>query len=141
MIAILPELAQFLHNENVGIFSPIDATGNIFIEHKPDKPNIAICLFSTSGLPDNSLFPEDSLGVQVIVRGNADASIPYNIAGAIYDKLNGFRNNKLIPFGSDIISILGMQTPVNIGRDEKRRQEYSINFLLRVANTGTDRTY
>lgn len=141
MISILPEVAQFLHNQNVGIFTPTTATGNIFIETKPDKPDIAICLFTTAGLPDAELFPEDALGFQVIIRGNFDASIAFSLAAAVYDKLHGFRKGKLITTGTYIISIMGLQTPVSIGKDEKKRQEYSINFIARVSGNNTNRGY
>lgn len=129
------------HLDAVGLvrYDATGATGDVFLEHLPDAPDEALMVLSTGGNPlgPAATYGWDEPTVQVMVRGVAeDPETPQATAQAIYDELQGLRYVTLDAGGDDevrLCSCSSLQTaPFNLGRDEKGRYRFTLNFALHV---------
>ena len=94
---------------------------NLYIGSMPDSPDNAVCLYVTGGYPRSladSKFEEPTF--QIKTR-NTSYATGLALCDTIKDLLHGATTSKIpvIVQQSDIL---------NIGRDEKNRQEFTINF-------------
>ena len=128
---IITEIAQYLHDNGLGIYSPNGVDGNIFLEFMPDEPDEAICLHSTGGMAADVATPITRPTVQVIVRGNTDSLAVAAIAESIHDALNNLHSMRFTMDGEYILLCQCRQSePTHVGVDENGRHEYSINLAL-----------
>ena len=84
--------------------------------------------------------PFDDISVQVRVRGTRDPRVSYNIAKEIYDELHGLTNTVLISDGTRIVKVVAQNTPIDIGRDDNLRHEWTVNLQIEVRNISTNRS-
>lgn len=132
-------LAKHLHAAALVTYDPTGATGNVFLEHLPDAPDEALMVLSTGGNPLGAAatYGWDEPTVQLMVRGAPDdPQTPASAAQELYDALQGLRYVTLDPGGEDEVRLCvceSLQTgPYNIGRDEKGRYRFTLNFALHV---------
>ncbi len=132
---LLSELAQFLHNNNWGVYDSEGVDGNIFISTTPNNPDTIIALYPTGGLISDVKLLYDKVSVQVWVRGTSNPSVGNSLAQNIYNELHGFYNDCFVEEGFYIISVIGMQSsPIHVGQDVDGRHQYSINFHIEFKN-------
>lgn len=110
---------------------PLASGYQVFREYMSDVDN-TIAVFSTGGFPGDYWLKYDNPTYQVRIR-NTVPSTAATTANALYNQLNGLHT--LTMSGIFVSKIVAMQSgPINIGRDEKQRQEYTLNFIVRYRN-------
>jgi hypothetical protein len=131
-------LAKWLDDAGLVTYSATSG-GDCFLEHLPDSPDAAVMVLSTGGNPLGAAatYGWDEPTVQLMVRGAADdPTTPAASAQALYDALQGLRYVTLDEGGDDevrLCSCTSLQTaPFNLGRDEKDRYRFTLNFALHV---------
>ena len=120
-------------------FDTTGVSGNVFISTMPDKPDTLV-MVSEYGSTSDDRNPFDDISVQVRVRGTRDPRVSYNIAKEIYDELHGLTNTVLISDGTRIVKVVAQNTPIDIGRDDNLRHEWTVNLQIEVRNISTNRS-
>jgi len=132
-------LAKYLDAAGLVTYDATGTTGNVFLERLPDAPDEALMVLSTGGNPlgPAATYGWDEPTVQLMVRGAPDdPETPAAAAQALYDALQGLRYVTLDPGGEDEVRLCvcsSLQTgPFNLGRDERDRYRFTLNFALHV---------
>lgn len=97
---------------------------NIYLGILPDTPDSCIAVFEYEAVPPRHHFGGVSLahGVQVRIRDTS--------AGAAYTKAKAVATI-LGRFSDGVISSTQVTPILDIGQDEKKRREYTVNFTVR----------
>lgn len=139
-------LAKHLHAEGLVVYEPLGAGGDCFLEHLPDSPDEAVMILSTGGNPlgPAATYGWDEPTVQIMVRGAPDdVETPAARAQAIYDAMQGLRYVTLDEGGTDEMRLCvcssSQTAPFTLGRDERNRYRFSLNFALHVRNKTANR--
>jgi hypothetical protein len=143
---IAAAVARHLSTRIVGLrYDPVGKDGNVFVAFMPDRPNIAVAVMPTGGLPQMTKDPDDQPGVQIIVRG--DRNMPrasYELARDIYGELTCLDLVTLDEGGDDEVFVVGctalQSDPVPMGQDSNQRHEWSLNFGLHTHAPTLNRT-
>lgn len=115
------------------------AGGNVFEEEMPPEPDTAVALYSTGGLPADSLLPFDSPTVQIVVRAGQNPQAAIDLWWAIHDYLHALRYATL-PDGTYLAWALVTQSgPNRLGTDESGRHRFSMNVQCEQRRTSTHR--
>jgi len=132
-------LAKYLDAAGLVTYDATGTTGNVLLERLPDAPDEALMVLSTGGNPlgPAATYGWDEPTVQLMVRGAPDdPETPAAAAQALYDALQGLRYVTLDPGGEDEVRLCvcsSLQTgPFNLGRDERDRYRFTLNFALHV---------
>ena len=132
-------LAKYLDTANLVTYEADAAGGDCFLEHLPDSPDEAVMVLSTGGNPlgPAATYGWDEPTVQLMVRGAPDdPETPAAAAQELYDALQGLRYVTLDPGGADEVRLCVCSSPqtapFNLGRDEKGRYRFTLNFALHV---------
>ena len=120
-------------------FDTSGVTGNVFISTMPSSPDTVVMVSEYGGTVDDKN-PFSDINVQARVRGTKDPRVGYNIAKEIFDELQGLTNTTLISSGSSVIKVVAQNTPIDIGRDDNGRHEWTVNFNIEVRDIGTNRS-
>ena len=120
-------------------FDTTGVTGNVFISTMPSSPDTVVMVSEYGGIVDDKN-PFSDINVQARVRGTKDPRVSYNIAKEIFDELQGLTNTTLISSGSSVIKVVAQNTPIDIGRDDNGRHEWTVNFNIEVRDIGTNRS-
>lgn len=131
-MSIVDQIAQYIHNQGVGIFDPAGVGGNIFIGKLPQDPDEAIVLTQTGGVLNDIKHSYDTISVQVRVRGTQDPRTGLVIAESAYNYLHGFGSSTFVGGGTWVVSCTALGPPGSIGVDENGRYEYTINLHIEV---------
>jgi hypothetical protein len=128
-------LARYLDAQGLGVYSPDEAGGSIFLEKTPQTPDQALGIFVSGGPGASGALGWDTPTVQVIVRGGRhDPRSAINFANAVYGALQGL-NTTTLPGGVYVLNCVGVQSgPVRIGFDDEERLRLSLNFQLEIQN-------
>lgn len=139
MDTLLRGLAQVLINNSVSPAFGDTTAWSTYIGRLPvNTPDAAIALIRSGGLPDNPKWGIDYPSVQVIVRGNANAS------DAAYDKIKAVKDSLLGRESGNLPAVTGITTPeyvtsitlsgniLPLGYDGSQRSLFSVNFRLIV---------
>lgn len=130
MLAV--EIAQYLAAQGAGSFTPSGTSGNIFINNLPETTGEAIGIYPSGGLAGDgtdNYYPT----VQILVRGTTSGASAWATAMKIFDALQYFRSQPLVTGGEHIVICNAAQAaPTAVGRDEKRRVLYSLNFQFMI---------
>jgi hypothetical protein len=123
---IAKEIADYLESQSIGTVGT-----DIFIDAMPDSPNDMVVVYNTGGFePDIDVAIEHPT-FQITTRSESSATA-YAKAEAIKALLHLKYNVTLEVDGIYYYFILMMNGINNLGRDEKNRIEYSINFRCKV---------
>jgi len=143
---IVRALAKQMDSLGRGTYDAELPGGDIFLEHLPDSPDEAIMILSTGGNPlgPAATYGWDEPTVQIMVRGAPDdVETPVTRAQAIYDAMQGLRYLTLDEGGTDEVRLCvcssSQTAPVNLGRDERNRYRFTLNFALHVRNKTANR--
>lgn len=117
----------------IGTFSEAEGDIDIFIGHLPSEPDNCVSIISTGGYDSASRLTSDLVTIQILVR-DLDCITVSDKAQAIYDNLHWFHGGRFTEDGQWIISCFGTP-PAYIGKDDRDRFQYSINFTLEVTNS------
>ena len=120
-------------------FDTSGVTVNVFISTMPSSPDTVVMVSEYGGTVDDKN-PFSDINVQARVRGTRDPRVSYNIAKEIFDELQGLTNTTLISSGSRVIKVVAQNTPIDIGRDDNGRHEWTVNFNIEVRDIGTNRS-
>lgn len=139
-------LAKYLDAAGLAVYDPTGTTGDCFLEHLPDAPDEALMVLSTGGNPTSAAatWGWDEPTVQLMVRGAPeDPETPHAQAQALYNELQGLRYRTLDSGGADEVRLIICESPqsapFDLGRDEKGRYRYTLNFALHVRALTTHR--
>lgn len=134
------EVAQWIGaNVTNCSFDTSGVSGNVFISTMPSSPDTVVMVSEYGGIADDKHAYND-INVQCRVRGTRDPRVSYNIAKEIFDELLGLTNTTLISSGSRVIKVIAQNTPIDIGRDDNGRHEWTVNFQIEVYDTSTNRS-
>lgn len=123
---VAKEIAEYLEDSSIGTVGT-----DIFVDMLPDLANDVIMIYSTGGqVPDIDL-PIGSPNFEVLVRSNS-AETAYAKITSIVNLLHQKYNITLVTGGNYYYSILLLGEINALGRDEKGRIEYSVNFNCKV---------
>lgn len=103
---------------------------NLFVGAMPDRPSNAVSIYATGGGPQGQ-YNYENPNVQILVRNKgytAGYEICRKIKYALHDKRNGETWN-----GTRYIQIRCRSDILELGRDDKNRMRWSINFRLERA--------
>lgn len=106
-------------------------TDSIYIDFLPDTNN-AVGIFNSGGFQSSTKLPDDMPTLQIRTR-NIDSATAFTTLLTIYSLLHGYHGtvNTIV-----INNIYGLQSnPQSLGKDDKGRQEYVINFALEIKRT------
>lgn len=135
------EVAEWIGNNITSCsFDTTGVTGNVFISTMPNSPDTVVMVTEYGSVGDDKN-PFDDISVQVRVRGTRDPRVSYNIAKEIYNELHGLTNTVLISDGTRIVKVVAQNTPIDIGRDDNLRHEWTVNFQVEVYNSTSNRSY
>ena len=128
-MGMLEELAQYLEDQGVGVYSPGDGeTRDIFISHRPDTPSACSVLYEAPGRPRSFLgytFPE----LHVEVRGASyDYSGPRAVIESIITALHGIMNQDIGDTRYQVIQ--ARQEPFPLPMDDSHRPVLAVNFRV-----------
>tara|TARA_R100000781_G_C4068686_1_gene123705 strand:- start:676 stop:1092 length:417 start_codon:yes stop_codon:yes gene_type:complete len=134
------EVAEWIGSNTASCsFDTTGVTGNVFISTMPSSPDTVVMVSEYGGVVDDKN-PYSDINVQVRVRGNKDPRTSYNIAKEIFDELQGLTNTTLISSGKRVVKVVAQNTPIDIGRDDNGRHEWTVNFQIEVRDSGTNRS-
>lgn len=125
-VNLIEQMANHLEFLGLGLCATEEQDGNIFWGHLPDKPDCAICIFSTdTGFSGR----KDGARIQIYTRGGVgDTQWPYEMACRITEELEGF-----IGFmAGDGVSVRmeTVNSAQGLGTDTRGRELYSSNYLI-----------
>tara|TARA_B100000965_G_scaffold398181_1_gene415902 strand:- start:4849 stop:5265 length:417 start_codon:yes stop_codon:yes gene_type:complete len=120
-------------------FDTTGVSGNVFISTLPSSPDTVVMVSEYGGIVDDKN-PFSDINVQTRIRGTKDPRVGYNIAKEIFDELQGLTNTTLISSGKHVVKVNALNTPIDIGRDDNGRHEWTVNFQIEVRDVGTNRS-
>lgn len=130
---LIDEVAQFLEANSIGVYS--SNTGrNIFTTNLPDADNVednALCIYDTTGLPPNIDIPLSSPSFQILIR-DKEADTGSARTKALRDLLGRQYNFTFITNGTYIYSCNLVSNGGHIGKDDKGRDLFSLNFQCKI---------
>lgn len=128
---IIAELAEFIQSQGVGTYLTDAVGGDVFCEEMPDKPDEAICLYSTGGMSSDVATSVDRPGASIMIR-SAKLRTAQTRAQAVHDLFNRKHNTSFADDGGTHIMLCHcLQTePISLGQDEKKRYRYVVNLLM-----------
>lgn len=125
---LLDQLARHIEFLGFGTVADSDTDGNIYWGKMPDAPDACVCVFSTDsqfcGSPDGAR-------VQIYVRAKTSKEA-YEWSQSIAEELTEF-DGFLAGDGAHVF-ITPINTSAGLGTDEKNRELYSSNFIVRYCN-------
>lgn len=117
---MLDLIGSFLQSHNIGTVNQ-----DIFFGYMPDDIDVNTTIYENSGFPPSLTFDNENVeyrGLQVICRGTDYVEVKTRIEN-IYRLLTC---NVI----DGLLSIIPSQSPFSIGKDEKSRDEFSVNFKV-----------
>jgi hypothetical protein len=124
---IAKAIADYLEAQGLGTVGV-----DLFAAHLPSTPDTAMAVVVTGGPQADGGKGYDNPTVQVRSRSQ-DPALAYSQLQGVYNKLDSLSNVTM--GGQRVVNCRGLQSaPVAIGRDQAGRDEYTLNFQLRVRN-------
>lgn len=118
-------------------WDPAGTTGNVFLAHMPDQPDVAVTIMAAGGRRQATKGAYDLPGVQLLVRHTAPHT-GLDLAQAIYDQLACLDHVTLAAATADAVFVHGLTPqqsgPIPMGLDAARRYEWSLNFDSMIRN-------
>ena len=123
---IINEIANYLQTQDIGTKGT-----DIFLSRQSDSPNDQIVIYNTGGIEPDRYLPTADPTFQIIVR-NTNYQTGESLVADIVDALHQVTNVELEEDGTYYYYIFLMGEAGHIGRDDKGRHEWSINFICKV---------
>lgn len=125
-MTLIEELAQHIHNQGIGSLAT-----NLFRNYLPDSPDIAMCVIDTGGTQPDEYLPTKEPTFQVYIR-NTTYSAGKTKLDAIRSAFHQQQNVSLINGETFFYFIMAISEGGYLGRDERGRDLFSINFRCRT---------
>ncbi|MBR3795963.1 MAG: hypothetical protein IKK34_08045 [Clostridia bacterium] len=123
---LLEQVARHLEFVGIGNMATYEEAGDIYYGYLPDKPESAVCVFSSDSAYPGS---KDGARIQIYTRGVVgDAKTPYELACRITDELRGYMGF-LAGDGPDV-QIEVINSAQGMGLDSSGRHIYSSNYRI-----------
>lgn len=123
---IATDIASYLEDNSIGTVGT-----DIFIDALPDTQDDMIAVYNTGGFDADIDIPVSNPTCEILVRSMSAAtaqSTAESIKGLLHQKMN----STLVTGGYYFYYVFIMGDINLIGRDEKQRVEYSINFRTKI---------
>lgn len=101
---------------------------NTFKSFMPDSPGNCVCVYNTGGAEPNRDIPTGDPTFQILVR-NRDYLLGHALMIEIVGELHQKKNIELVAGENYFYNIMLMGEPGHLGRDKKKRDEFSVNFI------------
>lgn len=130
MANILDELATYLAANGVGTVE-VDIFEGLMPD-SPEAPDALVALFEYPGGPVTAVNTVEQRAIQARTRAKTydDAK---NKCELIYGLLHSMHETELS--GTRFLLILAKQPPFSLGRDDRERHEFAVNFRVLYDNT------
>ena len=124
---LIEHIADHLDFEGVGKLATLEEDGNIFWGDMPDKPDNAVCVYSTDSSYGGS---ESGARIQIMCRGEVgDIRTPYELSCYITELLQDF--NGFLHGDGPMVIIEALTTALGSGTGTTGRHYYSSNYQVR----------
>lgn len=123
---MISEIATYLDSLEI-----LDKGTDLFISRQSDSPDNQVVIYNTGGLEPDRYLPTADPTFQIIVR-NVNYQNGQNKVNEIVEALHQLVNIQLEKDGTYFFFIMLMSEPAHIGRDDKGRHEFSINFVCKI---------
>lgn len=138
-VNLITAIAELLHTENVGIWSPAGVYGDndtaITIDQLPTAPDKAIALTLYPVQDDGTT--DSIVGLQLRARGGRNDRVSLkDIEDRAFDALHDLQ---AVTLGGIPVVRVWRQSSAGLGIDGNNRQESSSNYYLQLTRTGTHR--
>jgi hypothetical protein len=104
---------------------------NLFKSRQTDSPNDQVVVYDTGGFEPDHYLPTAKPTFQVLVRSTSYAT-GAGYVDEIVEALHQLANVTLVTHSIYFYYIFLMNEPSHIGRDDKGRHEFSINFVCEI---------
>jgi hypothetical protein len=104
---------------------------NLFKSRQSERPNNQVVIYDTGGLAPDRYVPTAGPTFQVLVRNTSYAN-GKAIVDSIVDLLHSKENVELVVGETYFYYIFLLGEAGHIGRDDKGRHEWSINFVCKI---------
>jgi len=109
---------------------------NTFKSYMPDSPGNCICIYDTGGAEPDKDIPTGDPTFQIMVR-NKDYAVGHALIIEIVGLLHQKKNIELVAEATYFYNIMLMGEPGYLGRDDKKRDEFSVNFIAHTRGRPT----
>lgn len=123
---MINEVAEYLEDQSIGTVGT-----DIFISRQSDTPDNQIVIYLSGGLEPDRYLPTADPTFEIVVR-NKTYQTGQSKVDSIVTALHQYVNGALQTSGTYFYYIELLTEPNHIGRDEKGRHEWSINFLCKT---------
>jgi len=123
---IIDDVGEYLEDESIGTVGT-----DIFLSKTVDSPDNVVVILDTGGAKPDMYIPTGLPDFQVYVRNKSYTTGKAKI-DAIVDLLHQQANVELIDGGAYFYYIMLATEVLFIGRDDKGRSEFSVNFNTKV---------
>jgi len=126
-MTLLENLSAYLQTNSIGT----EGT-TLFIGEIPAKVSNGVGLRQTGGLSPDKYVDVKAITVQIIVR-NKVPKIALDKAYSIYALLHRKDDNLVLEAGGvDVMQILALQEPYDLGKDDEGRSIFVTNYVFRL---------
>jgi len=108
----------------------LTAGTDLFKSRLTESPNNQVVIYNTGGLEPDRYLPTADPTFQVLVR-NTSYATGQSLVNDIVEALHQKTNIELVSGSKYFYYIFLMYEPEHIGRDDKGRHEFSINFVCK----------
>jgi hypothetical protein len=108
----------------------LTAGTDLFKSRLTESPNNQVVIYNTGGLEPDRYLPTADPTFQVLVR-NTSYATGQSLVNDIVEALHQKTNIELVEGSKYFYYIFLMYEPEHIGRDDKGRHEFSINFVCK----------
>lgn len=123
---IINEVAEYLEEEGIATKGT-----DLFISRQSDTPDDQIVVYNTGGLEPDRYIPTADPTFQILVR-NKNYQTGQGKVDSIVTALHQLANSYLEESETYFYYVFLMNEPSHIGRDDKGRHEWSINFICKI---------
>ena len=124
---VIDDIAQHIHNKSIAVLGL-----SLFKTYMPDDPDSCMAIIDTGGLePSKEIVDIEQPTFQIFIR-NTNYSTGKALVDRLRDEFHGKSQIRLIPNGSFFFFIFLMSEGTSLGRDEKKRSLFSINFRCMI---------
>lgn len=127
-MALIDDVATYLQAQGVGAVGT-----NIFWGQLPDSPDACIALYETGGFQPPAELPEAEPTIQIRARAASYTAAQTTIWAAFNALFPKTTDSKTLAVNSRMVHVQALQSPASIGKDQKGRAEFVVNFKFNMA--------
>lgn len=132
--ALLQSIAHKIDGASIFFLVLTGEGSEIFFGSQPPTPDVCLTLYPRPSPRPSLRPPLEVRVVQCLIRGTQDIRVAAAKAERIYELLHGLREFA-VPLVDLVLARATTAGPVHLGRDDKGRHEFSIEFEFYIRNT------